>query len=638
MQFRNALAICLFLITLPAYADNEQYLRQLVQQSRDMRLAGHNEWLNLLHYKPYPFWPGARSLADDPSFFNAPDGKTNAASELEATLEAFFSVQEETDKQQNPQCRFVARFHWLNSILKFDNQRMPVRDCNRYNNWYKAINPHEVTLVFPAYYINSPASMYGHTLLRIDAKDQDERTRLLAYSIGYTAATNESNGLLFAYLGLTGGYPGIFQIMPYYMKVREYSDMENRDIWEYRLNLNVEEVDRMMRHIWELGPTQFDYYFLDENCAYHLLSLLEVARPGLSLTDRFRWWAIPSDTVRAVTEQPELAVQAVYRPSNATIILQRLRTMQSEQRTLAMDLSKGSKQADDPAIRQLALNEQAEVIELGLEYLSYLQANKGETAERNTLIRKMQIARSAVDVPSAMPKINTPEVRPDQGHRSLRIGVGGGNRDGIPYREISLRPAYHDQNDPGEGYIRGAQIQFFNFKLRHYGNEDGMRIEEFVPIDIYSLSPRNEYFQSLSWKINVGWARKHISHDNEPLITRLNGGVGYSWDTPSFDQPLAQTYAFIESTLESAPQYTGHYAFGVGPVAGVITKLTANWQLHAYVRAQRFTLGETHTVSEMSVLQRYTLGTHAALRLEVSRKAEFEQYWTEINLIWQGYF
>jgi hypothetical protein len=69
-------------------------------------------------------WPGSRSLADDPTFFNAPDGRINAAAELEATLKAFFSELEETDKQQNPQCSFVARYHWLDEHLKFDPARL----------------------------------------------------------------------------------------------------------------------------------------------------------------------------------------------------------------------------------------------------------------------------------------------------------------------------------------------------------------------------------------------------------------------------------------------------------------------------------------------------------------------------------
>ena len=621
-----------------AQAEENPHWQQLVQKAHELHLAESMEWLNLLHFKPYPLWPGSRSLADDPAFFNAPDGKTNAAAELDATLRAFFSTLEETDKQQNPQCRFIARYHWLDEHLHFDPAQLKVQECKRFNNWKKALNPSKVTLVFPASFINSPASMYGHTMLRIDAKDQDEQTRLLAYSIGYTAGTNETNGLTFAFLGLTGGYPGVFQIMPYYLKVREYSDMENRDIWEYRLNLNAQEVDRMIMHIWELAPTYFDYYFLDENCAYHLLSLVEVARPGLKLTDEFRWWAIPSDTVRVVAEQPGLLQQVVYRPSNATVIMQRVRALPTAQRVLAQQLSMGSLDTGTDEIRALPLAQQAAVTELSLDYLTYLQTSQGETAARSALTRKLLLARSAMNTPSAMPPIDTPAVRPDQGHKSLRLGVGAGNRDGVAYQEVAIRPAYHDMNDPIEGYIRGAQIQFFNLRLRHYGEDTGMRVEEFVPIDIFSLSSRNDFFQALSWKVNVGWTRKRMADGSEPLVARLNGGAGYAWDAPSLDNPAAQVYAMLDTTLESTAQYNGHYALGAGPAAGIITDLLPAWRLDASARVQRFALGEAHTAAELSLLQRISISKQSALRLELVRKTEFDQYWSEFNLGWQVYF
>jgi hypothetical protein len=333
-----------------------------------------------------------------------------------------------------------------------------------------------------------------------------------------------------------------------------------------------------------------------------------------------------------------LLVDVVYRPSNATIITQRLRALPAEQRVLAKALSMGQLAADATELSALPLPQQAAITELGLDYLTYLQSSQGESADKSARVRRLLLARSTLDTPSAMPQIHTPAVRPDQGHRSLRIGVGSGNRDDVPYQEISVRPAYHDQNDPAAGYIRGAQIQFFNFRLRHYGNEGGIRIEEFVPIDIFSLTSRNDFFQSLSWKVNVGWARKHLSENNEPLITRLNGGVGYAWDAPSLDRPQAQIYTLLESTLESTPQYNGHYAWGAGPSAGIITDITDNWRLNAYARVQHFALGEAHTVSEISLLQRYALSKQSALRLEIARKTEFEHYWNDINLAWQVYF
>src|SRR5207247_7522605 len=96
-----------------------------------------------------------------------------------------------------------------------------------------------------------------------------------------------------------GGYPGTFSILPYYLKVREYSDMENRDLWEYELELAPPELERVLLHLWELLPAYYQYYFFDENCSYHLLGLLQVARPELELPAPFRWWALPVDTVRS---------------------------------------------------------------------------------------------------------------------------------------------------------------------------------------------------------------------------------------------------------------------------------------------------------------------------------------------------
>jgi hypothetical protein len=88
--------------------------------------------------------------------------------------------------------------------------------------------------------------------------------------------------------GIFGGYRGYFSTIPYYLKVQEYRDIENRDIWEYRLNLTEPQIRRLLMHAWELGNASFDYYFFKENCSYHLLSLLEYADPSLHLTDQFR--------------------------------------------------------------------------------------------------------------------------------------------------------------------------------------------------------------------------------------------------------------------------------------------------------------------------------------------------------------
>jgi hypothetical protein len=50
------------------------------------------------------------------------------------------------------------------------------------------------------------------------------------------------------------------------------------------LDLTPVEIDRLLRHAWELQGIYARYFFFDENCSFNLLYLLDVARPSLRLT------------------------------------------------------------------------------------------------------------------------------------------------------------------------------------------------------------------------------------------------------------------------------------------------------------------------------------------------------------------
>lgn len=628
----------LSLSVFAAHAADNDYLLQLTQQAHAKNLAQHPDWLNLLHYKPYALLASSRSLADDPKFFNASTGATDPAAELDATLAAFFSSIEETDKQQNPQCTFIARYQWLRQALQFDSAKLPQQPCKRFWGWYENLNPHEVTLIFPAAFLNNPSSMYGHTLLRIDGKDQDDQTRLLAYAINYAANTDEPQGFLYAYKGLTGGYPGTFSSMPYYLKVREYNDFENRDIWEYRLNLKPDEIERMLMHVWELGPIYFNYFFIDENCSYHLLSLLEIARPGLQLTDRFRWAAIPSDTVRVVTEQAGLLKEAVYRPSTAAGIRRRIETLSAREQVMAKRLAQGTLPVTDAALQTFPPAQRAAVLDLGIEYQAYLRAAKPDSPQLAVQNRALLMARSQLDTPSNDPVIPVPLTRPDQGHKTSRIDGGFGVNEGAHYEELIWRPSYHELIDPEAGYIRGAQIQFFRFALRNYHGSSGPRLEKFIPIDILSLSPRDEFFQRLSWKINLSGIRVRMVNGEERPLARLNGGAGYAWETGKTMQLPTLLYSFIDVTLDAGKLPGPDYALGVGPALGMVTDINRNWRINTYGRVQRFALGNKRTGAELSVDQRFTLGPNAGLRIGLGRKKEFDRQWNHADIAFQYYY
>jgi hypothetical protein len=510
---------------------------------------------------------------------------------------------------------------------------MPRPACRRYREWRAALDAKQLTLVFASAYLDNPGSMYGHTLLRVDAADQDERTRILAYTISFAAATDETNGLVFAVKGLFGGYAGVFSMLPYYVKVREYGDLENRDLWEYELDLSPEELERVLRHAWELLPAYFEYYFFDENCSYHLLGLLQVARPQLELTEPFRLWALPVDTVRALTGQPGLVKNIVYRPANSTIIAARLARMQPEERRMARDLGLGTLGARDASLGALQPERAAAVVEAGYDYLNYRRTTGvSEVPDGGALARELLVARSEIPAPSQAPRID-PGVRPDEGHRTSRFTLGAGKRERSEFLEIGLRPTYHDILDDDAGYIGGAQIEFFHLRARRYEGEDA-RIESFIPIDIFSLSARDEFFGRRSWRVSAGWQRTMTRSGAEPLAPALDGGVGGAWKL----RRGARLYATAEGAARAHDDFEQGYTLGAGARIGALVDPTPRWRVHAYAQQLVSFAGERDDPGALVLEQRFTVTRDLALRLDLAHQNEAARSFNTGSFSVQIYF
>jgi hypothetical protein len=609
------------------------YADELVAKARDLGLANTPEWHRLLHYRT-TWWRGVHSQADDPGFFNAPDGKSNPETELDATLRAFFSDLEETDKQQNPQCRFVARYRWLKSRLAFDSSRLPERACPRFERWSADLEPQSVTLVFPAAYINSPASMYGHTLLRIDGRAQNERTRILDYAVNFAAVTGNDNGIAFAWRGLAGGYDGRFSITPYYVKIAEYSDIESRDIWEYRLSITPTEAQRLLEHAWELGATRFDYYFLDENCSYQLLWLLDVARPSLNLVERFPAWAIPADTVREINAVPGLVSEIKFRPSRGTQLFHFGSLMPDRDISLARRIADDQVSVDSPELAQRPPEERARILDLAFETLDFERLSGAKRGPApSTRLRELMLARTKVDGPPP-PEVPMPAVRPDEGHGSARLSVGGGTTAGNGFQDIRFRGAYHDLIDPTPGYSRGAQIEFGNIVVRRENGEGLPFLEKLTIIDVTSISPRTRLSRSPSWRLDFGFERSRGPDTQRPMLFQIAGGAGLAFD-------LAANLRWY-GLAEAGAYYSAHTAqsagIGAGGRTGVLLSVGDRLQLHAVAHGLRYLDGPSPSRSGVSVAADYSIAKDLGVRVEVDVRREFGFRWSTVGAVLSLYF
>lgn len=634
MNLRAVILLALFMVLSPlADAGDETYLGELIARAHTQHLDADPEWRALVHYRANLILTGVTGQADDPGFYLAPAGKTDPAAELDATLSAFFEpAVVESDSVQHPQCRFIARYHWLREVLRIDPTRLPPQPCRRFQAWRDVLNAAELTLVFPSAYINNPSSMFGHTLLRVDAADQDERTRLLAYAINYAVNPGGDGGVAFTFKSLVGLYPGLFSISPYYVKVRDYSSIENRDIWEYRLNFTQPEIDRLLEHAWELGPVRFDYYFFDENCAYHLLSLFEVARPSLHLTNRFRGWVIPVDTVRRMVAQAGMVREVVYRPANNTRLRAELAPMTADERARVQRLAAG--EAPPVVTERSEQDEEARLLEAAFHLVRYRdEAGQVPHGAAARLSRALLLARSELPAGEGDP-VPVPAVRPDQGHKTRRVALAAGRRDHLTYEALSFRPAYNDLLDPSGGYTDGAQINFMDLTVRHYQGSGRLTFEDLTLVDILSLSLRDDVFRPISWKINTGLDHVRLADGRYVAVWRTNGGAGLAWG----DWQRAVFYGFLEGTLDIGEELEHDHAAGLGPSAGLFLRPVPGWKLNLYARLQDFRLGDRHRERVVALRQSFSLGRQHALRLELSDHRDRGKEWDAVELSWHRYF
>ncbi|MBU6481296.1 MAG: DUF4105 domain-containing protein [Nitrospirae bacterium] len=594
------------------------YLVELINKGAQAKLASEREWHLLLHYRENIFG-GYTSEQDDPGFFMSPDGKTDPQAELDATLRQFFSEELVGRSRQPAQCAFIARYHWLRERLQFDDSRLPKLACERFDRWFNEFEAQSITLIFPSAFLNNPASMFGHTFLRIDQKGQTEQTRILAQTINFAAYVPPDAGIAYPIRGIFGGYSGYFSTYPYYMKVQEYRDFENRDIWEYRLNFSVYQITRLLMHAWELGNASFDYFFFKENCSYHLLALLDYADPTLHLTDEFVVWTVPADTVRLIASKPGLVTGIAYRPSRSNVIRRKRESLPAAERELAHRIGQDLGELTSPAFVRLDLTKQAFLLDLASDYLRYRVETTDfpppEWKERN---RAVLTARSHLRIPSEEFKVVPFAKQPELGHKTSRASVGAGWRNNDTFEEATVRAGYHDLLDPEVGYTPDAQIELASLTLRHYNRADQTRIERATLANVLSLTPIDSVFRAPSWKINVGMDTIRFGSCQLCSNGFMNGGIGAAVESHWLKREVF--FAFAEAEANYSKAYDERHRVGGGSTVGMLTDLTDRWKLMATGSYLRYALGDKSDDFRWFIGSRYTLAQNWALRLEYNHR------------------
>jgi hypothetical protein len=617
-------------------------LAELIERADRDALHESPQWLALVHYERQWWRPGFHSRAATEAFFLSERGDRDPRAELHATLRALIDPDSETEEDERIACRFVARRYWLAARLDPGGKALPVPSCPRYTAWRAGLGARGLSLIFPEGFMSNPASVFGHTLLRIDVERQAGPGEIAGWAVDFTAETGDDGGLVYMARGVFGVYAGRFGARPYYEQLKRYSDWENRDIWEYRLDVGDDELELLLMHLWELDDVTFPYFFFTKNCSYELLRLLEVGIPELSASAGFRGPVIPIDTVRAVAAHPGLVESARYRASPETELRAALASLSRNERARVEDIVTGRVDPSGVALDELPVEARARVLDVAYDQLRYQYLTGTVTEEESRgLARRILIARSRL--PSRAPGEGPPapiepETRPDQGHASSVVSLSAGWRDDESYVDIRWRPAFHDMMDRAGGHLAEMEVRMLDTRLRVYPESGRVRLQELTFFELASLSPRSRVFTPWAWRAGTGLRTRRVSDDgdlDDVLVWGTHIGAGLAWD-PHW---AVLAYALAGARLEVGSRL--EHNVGLGPAARLglyLGPAESRLRGHLFGEVTYFAVGDTTTRVRAGGELRISTSRNTALHLDVSANRSYSDSWIEAGLRMSLYF
>jgi hypothetical protein len=487
-------------------------------------------WHKLLHYRPNALGKYV-SEVDSLDFFVAANGKRSPKKEFHRFVEILNSAQ-----AQEYVCKFPLRYRWLKSQIQ-NNWDYTTESCEIYNSFVQKLDAKSLSLVFSSFFINNPGSTFGHTFIRIGRYKEFRSNELLDNAINFAAQEAKDNMVMYMLKGLAGFYPGRFSVVPYYYKIREYNDHEFRDIWDYDLGLNQEQINRVIDHVWEMGNTHFDYYYFTENCSYHVLGLLNVAYDDVDILSGLSpFYVLPIDTIKEM-QNLGLVKERKVRVSAYRKLLKETDNFNAKKLNTVKAVALNSKEAQSQIMNAYQGKEQADLLDASISAIDYLKAEKILLNEEQATNERRDLLMLRADNPQISENLIFDEKvmqAPDDAHNSSRLGVSLGDR----YRHgtftnLEWRAAQHDILDPSQGHLKYSQVVMFDTRLRfqsiHF-DEQKLILDRFRMVDLKKYQPSDFWNSSVSFDLAAGLDQRRDCSAQDCLNPILTFGLGNSVD------------------------------------------------------------------------------------------------------------
>lgn len=595
----------------------------LVQQAQVKNLARDPYWLALLHYrsKAWRFAGDPVSEITSADFFFSPQGATDPQAELAATLTALFMPAAQ-DPDAHAQCRFVARYRWLRKSLDWGALRPPAVSCPGYLAYTNNHRIESLSLVFATGYLSNPASFFGHILLKFNTKRDAAASALLDRSVNFGAdVPAQENGFNYVFNGLFGGYQAGFTHHQFYTFNHAYAENELRDLWEYVLELTPGEVDQILAHSWELLGRKYVYYFLDENCAFHMARLLNlvIEQPLLPALP----WSMPSalfEKIARLEHNGAPLVRQVRRiPSRQSRFHDGFLALDGQAQLVAGKLVDTRMNQADADYAALPEPRKIAVIDTLLDYYEYRivterQSVALQTAKQEVLIERAGL-RAADLSAAATPPTALSAAAPHEATLPFLFRAGPVHNSELGNAiELQLRPGDHDRMALDAARVPGSHLTILDLRMTY--RDDTLKLRS---LDLLAIE--NPNLPTTRLPGDAGWAWKFRAaledHDlacSQCRVWKLEGGLGRALPLSSH----AVALGLLDLAVQQRYQDGGSVA--VTPQLGFIVAPSPYWKSRGTVGVQSDLNGARGSERVVRWENRFGSSRHWDLRLSYEER------------------
>lgn len=572
-------------------------------------------WQNLLYFDQKK----EKSIVTNQNYFiSNKSEELNPEDELEKALAAFSLRQ--SANHRHPQCIYPARYLFLKQHFDL----APPVKCSAFEDWKKTYQPSELYIAIASQYIANPASVFGHSFLLISSKTQ---TPSFWYSYNFAAGIpNTVNGLEYIVGGLFGGFTASYTLMPLYQRMHQYGSVEDRDLWLYKIKVSKQELEFLIAHLWELVHlAEFEYYFLNENCAGVLLRTLAATFSDLNDLKNLGVTESPINVIKKLKQKGRV-LEPFLLPSASQTLKTELQLLSRAEKTEFKQILKSKALPVVETVSMGSTPVSPTTLDALLEYLSFERIKNSSKISEDLvqLDREVHIERSKM--PRRPPNTDlvkpTTSKGPESSHDSSALTLGGTRRSGGTNRrsqavqnsewDLSFRYALHDLLDPHAGFLDRSAIEVLRVAVS--GNDRELYLRELSLARIDNYQSFESYAPRYAWRFQLGAAENLASNESRSLRWGARGGFGLG--TEFFGQYF---YALLSSDLH-INQPTNRAMLEIGPELGVF--------LHLHPRLQ--TLGSIGLIDDPFQIQKFTqlkisqgLGWQLTERLSLIETFEF---------------